>query len=769
MPSEPKRKLAAIMFTDMVGYTAMMQKDEDRARELIERHRDLMKPHINKHDGEIIQYVGDGTFCRFDSAKEAVNAALEIQHVFQLEDDMSLRIGIHVGDVVVKGDEVYGDGVNVASRLEPLAEAGGICVSHQVYENIKNQSGLSLASLGKKDLKNVDEEMEVFTVTRSSEPSHVTTDTKKPTSTSSKFNMRWIVTVAVITILVIIGTKIDFGTKEGESKREINSLSIAVLPFTNMNADAENEFFANGITEDIITQLSKISSLEVISRTSIMQYKNTTKSIREIGNELGVATILEGSVRREGNRVRITAQLIDTETDKHLWADNYDRDMDDIFAIQSDVAKKIAEALEASLTPEEEKRIDKKLTDNIEAYNYYLRGNDYTYGSNNKNDFEIGIELYQKAIDLDPGFSNAYSRLSRVHSDMYWFHFDRTEERLNDSKEAVDKALSIDAELPQAHVVLGWYYYHGYLDYEKALKEFEIANELGHNSSDLYSGIAAVQRRQGRFMESVVNFGKATELDPRTSDTHFNEGQTYALLRMYDNAVRILNRAISLSPDQMINYWNLTLIHLSRDRDFQKAQGVIDKAEQNVNSLNAPLLLGMKYILYIYQKQYGEALKMLSLVEEATIDDQFQYVHKFHSKGLLYGYLGNSELENSYYDSARVMYEKLVRDNPEDSRLYSSLGIVYAGLGRKEDALRAGKKGVDLLPISKEAWRGAYRVENLAVIYTMVGKYDLALDQIETLLSMPSDLSVNLLRLNSKWDPLREHPRFISLLQEHGA
>ena len=360
MPSEPKRKLAAIMFTDMVGYTAMMQKDEDRARELIERHRDLMKPHINKHDGEIIQYVGDGTFCRFDSAKEAVNAALEIQHVFQLEDDMSLRIGIHVGDVVVKGDEVYGDGVNVASRLEPLAEAGGICVSHQVYENIKNQSGLSLASLGKKDLKNVDEEMEVFTVTRSSEPSHVTTDTKKPTSTSSKFNMRWIVTVAVITILVIIGTKIDFGTMEVESREDLNKLRIAVLPFTNMSADPENEFFADGITEDILAQLSKIKSLEVISRTSIMQYKNTTKSMREIGNELGVATILEGSVRREGNRVRITAQLIDTETDKHLWADNYDRDMDDIFAIQSDVAKKIAEALEASLTPEEEKRIDKK-------------------------------------------------------------------------------------------------------------------------------------------------------------------------------------------------------------------------------------------------------------------------------------------------------------------------------------------------------------------------------------------------------------------------
>jgi len=416
------RKLAAIMFTDMVGYTALMQKEESKARELIERHRALLKPFVKKHGGEIIQFVGDGTFCRFDSAIEAVNAAVEIQKVLELEPEINLRIGIHVGDVVVKGDEVYGDGVNIAARIEPLAIAGGICVSARVRDDIKNQSGLNLTSLGKKDLKNVDEEIEVYSVSRETENAPDTPALQKPTPTANIFSIKWLGIAAVVILLVIVGLKVDFGTMVAESNEEVNRLSIAVLPFTNMSADPENEFFSDGITEDILTQLSKIHSLEVISRTSIMQYKNTTKSLREIGKELGVATILEGSVRRGGNRVRITAQLIDTETDKNLWADTYDRDLDDIFAIQSDVAKKIAAALKTSLTPEEEDRLNQKPTDNIEAYDYYLRGNDYAYGSNERNDFEIGIELYQKAIELDPNFSNAYSNLSRGHSDMYWFY-----------------------------------------------------------------------------------------------------------------------------------------------------------------------------------------------------------------------------------------------------------------------------------------------------------------------------------------------------------
>ncbi|TFB11476.1 tetratricopeptide repeat protein [Candidatus Marinimicrobia bacterium MT.SAG.3] len=764
MSSEPKRKLAAIMFTDMVGYTALMQKDEDKARELIERHRAHMKPFVGKHGGEIIQYVGDGTFCRFDSAIEAVYSALEIQRVLEMEPEINLRIGIHVGDVVVKGEEVYGDGVNVASRLEPLAEPGGICVSHQVYENIKNQTGLSLTSLGKKDLKNVGEEMEVFAVTKSSESAPVTYDILKPALPANKSSMKWLGVAAVVTALVIVGLKIDFGTVEVESKEDINRLSIAVLPFENMSSDPENEFFADGITDAILTQLSKISDLKVIARTSVMQYKDVKPRISEIGKELGVANILEGSVQRAGNKVRIIAQLIDVETEEHLWVDTYDRELVDIFAIQSDVAKKIAAALKASLTPEEEKRINEKPTENMEAYDFYLRGNDYSTRSSDESNFKIGIQMYEKAVDLDPNFALAHSKLSIAHSDMYWFYYDRTEERLRRSKKAVDRALILNPNLPEAHVALGSYYYHGYLEYEKALKEFETAVDLGLNSAFLYLGIGAVQRRQGRMEEAIVNFKKAVELDPRSSIIAYNLAETFGLLRRYEEAERHLNKAISLRPDEMSNYFGKMYLYLQWDGDLQKARAVVAAAEQNAVSVRDPFYIVMIYYMSIYEKRFEDALSSLSKMDDRAIDNQFNYTHEYQMKAKMHGFLNNSGLEKTYYDSALTVYKNMIATDPDDNRLYSSLGLVYAGLNRKKDAIREGKKGVELLPISKEAWRGAYRLEDLAVIYAKVGEYDLAIDEIELLLSIPGDLSVNILRLDPKWDPLREHQRFIKLI-----
>ena len=761
-----KRKLAAIMFTDMVGYTALMQKDENKARELIEMHRALMKPYVKKHGGEVIQFVGDGTFCRFESAIEAVNAALEIQKVMEVDPELNLRIGIHVGDVVIEGDEVYGDGVNVAARIEPLAQLGGVCVSSRVRDDIKNQSGLSLTSLGMKDLKNVVEAVEVFSVSKAVESSTSSSDKRKESSKAGNNKLKWLAAATLITVLIIIGLKIDFGTVEVESKKDMNSFSIAVLPFTNLSADKENEYFADGITEDILTQLSKIKSLEVISRTSIMQYKNTTKSMSQIAKELGVGTILEGSVRRGGNRVRITAQLIDANTDKHIWANSYDRELDDIFAIQSDVAIKIAAALEASLTPEEEKSINQKPTENIEAYDYYLRGNDYSTRSYDELDFKIGIQMYEKAIDIDPNFALAYSNLSFAHSEMYWYHFDRTEERLRRSKKAVDRALILNPDLPEAYVAYGWYYYHGLLEYEKALKQFETAMDLGLNSAFLYSGIGAVQRRQGRMEAAAVNFLKAVELDPRDPEMYYAVGGTYMLLRRYEEAERHLNKALSLGPDQMYIYLAKMFLYLRWDGDLQKARAVVAAAEQNVVSVRDPFYIEMNYYMNIYENRFEEILSSLSKMEERAIDNQFNYTHEYLIKAEMYGFLKNSGLEKTYYDSALTLYKTMIATHPEDNRLYSSLGLVYAGLNRKEDAIRTGKEGVQLLPISKEAWRGAHRLEDLAVIYAQVGEYDVAIDHIETLLSIPSDLSVNLLRLHPKWDPLREHPRFSALLEK---
>ena len=766
MTDSPKRKLAAIMFTDMVGYTALMQKDETKARELIEMQRALMVPYVKKHSGEVIQFVGDGTFCRFESAIEAVNAALEIQNIMKVEPELNLRIGIHVGDVVIEGDEVYGDGVNVAARIEPLAEPGGVCVSSRVRDDIKNQSGLSLTSLGMKGLKNVDEEIEVFSVSKSVETKIHISDMNKESSKEGVNKLKWLGAATLVTALVIIGLKIDFGTMDAESTEELNSFSIAVLPFTNLSADPENEFFADGITEDILTQLSKIKSLEVISRTSIMQYKNTTKSMSQIAEELGVATILEGSVRRGGNRVRITAQLIDASTDKHIWADTYDRDLDDIFAIQTDVAIKIAAALEASLTPEEEKRINEKPTENMEAYDYYLRGNDYSRRSYDESNFNIGIKMYQKAIELDPNFALAYAMLSRAHGGYYWFYYDRSEERLKKSKEAADRALQINPQLPEAHIALGMYYYTGRLDYENALKEFAVAKELGLNNSDLYANIGFVQRRQGKMEQAKDNLIKAIKLNPRERLLVQNLGETYWLLRNYPKSEISFNKALSLRPDERAIYFRIAFLTLMWKGDTEKARITLNEGEQYSRSFNNTEIVYLKYLIEIYDRQYQTALELLSYEKYDVYENQFIYFHKYHLMADIYGLMGESKMAQVYYDSARVSYESLVKENPDDSRLYSTLGLVYAGLNRKDDAIRAGKKGVELLPISKEAWRGAYRLEDLAVIYAQVRELDSAIDHLETLLSVPSDLSVQLLRLGPKWDPLREHPRFIALLED---
>ena len=757
MTSEPKRKLAAIMFTDMVGYTSLMQDDEPKARELIERHRAHMKPFVDKHGGEIIQYVGDGTFCRFDSAIEAVNTALEIQKVLEMEPDINLRIGIHVGDVVIKGDEVYGDGVNVASRLEPLAEAGGICVSARVRDDIKNQPGLSLKSLGKKNLKNVVEEMEVFSVTVATEPTPASPETQKPSSSSSKINMKWIGVAAVITLLVIIGLKFDFGTLEVESKEEASSLRIAVLPFDNMSEDISNEFFADGITDDILTQLSKIKSLEVISRTSILQYKNTTKSLREIGKELGVSTILEGSVRRGGNRVRINAQLIDARTDEHIWAETYDRDLDDIFAIQSDVAKKIAAALEASLSPEEEVLIDDKPTDNVEAYDLFVKGRilgESAITGGGKGELEESIKLFEQAVEMDPEFITAYSQLAISHLRMYWRGtggWDHTDERLAKAKRVTDKASEIDPEHHEVQLAKGYYYYWGYRNYNEALKYLIPALEKQPNNSDLLEAVGYIYRREGNWVGAIESMQRAVDLDPHSYNKISNLARTYSRNRMWKETERYIDRLILLKPTMIQGHNLKVFLPIKSEGDLIKSREALDEAMKNIDPSK---LIGMRAGLFYYERKFSEALNLLES------DTAKWYISKAFNNLKL----GNLETANSYFDSLKLDMEDMLIKDPKNQNALLNLGGAYAGLGKKEKAIKKSLEAVELIPLSKDALVGADLLDGLAQIYVLVGEYDKAIDKLEFLLSIPSNITVARLKLDPLWDPLREHPQFIKLI-----
>ena len=540
--------------------------------------------------------------------------------------------------------------------------------------------------------------------------------------------------------------------------------SIAVLPFVNFSDSKDDEYFSDGITDDILTHLSKIGDLKVIGRTSVMQYKNTTKRLRDIGRELGVATLLEGSVRRADNRVRITSQLVDAKTEEHLWAETYDRDLTDIFAIQSDVAQKIAAALKATLSPDEKSYVEEKPTDNPDAYDYYLQGNTLYYrhwtevGAGRVSAVEGAIAMYEKAVELDPDFTLAWARLSGAHVHMLAAHESRTPERLAEAKSALDKALALDPDHPEVYLAHGHYYYDGLEDWEAALEQAELGLKGQPGNSEITFLIGDIKSRQGRWKEAVAAFIKAAELDPRHVDYVINVSRTYSRMRNWAEAERFADRCIFIAPDNDDPYRPKADVYLRSKGDIEKARGVYQEALEKVGP---GILVGERWYIEILARDYQKALE---IIEDEGLGDWFNRFGRYITKAEIYSYMGQPEQAAAYYDLARVEQEELVENNPDDYVAHSNLGIAYAGLGRREEAIREGKLAVEINPLSKDALYGPMLILNLAEIYTLLGEQDAAIDQLEVLLSIPSELSVPLLKLDPQWDPLREHPRFKALL-----
>ena len=545
-------------------------------------------------------------------------------------------------------------------------------------------------------------------------------------------------------------------------------IRLVVLPFENLGP-AEDEYFAAGITDAITARLAVIRGLAVISRQSAMQYKKREKSARQMANELRVDYILEGTVQRErpsdpNSRVRIIPQLIKATDDAHVWAEPYDNDMSEVFRVQSDLAERVAQALNIALAAREQRALRSRPTENIEAYNYFLQGNEYYHRSRSEDDWKIAIQMFERAVELDPKFALAYAQLSRCHAQMYWEHYTHhTSERLEMAKKAVDEALRLDSDLPEAHLALGHYYYRGHLDYDRALEEFAIARKDLPNDSDLLSSMYYVQNRQGKFDEALANLKRASELDPRSNILASDLVTTFAWVRNYPEAMRCCDRAISLAPDLPGPYGFKAELYLRWEGSIEKARAVVEEAVKNISSPEE-FRIGWQTTFAVYEGDYQKVLDRLSLKSE-DIDSMYSFIPMDMRRARIYRYMKEDGLAKKYYDEARNILEAKKQEDPNDARFRSTLGIAYAGLGRREDALREGNKAVELLPITREAIRGYYRRENLAEIYVMVGKFDLAMDQIEFLLSIPGDLSIPLLRLSPAWAPLRDHPRFKKLLE----
>jgi tetratricopeptide (TPR) repeat protein len=399
------------------------------------------------------------------------------------------------------------------------------------------------------------------------------------------------------------------------------------------------------------------------------------------------------------------------------------------------------------------------------AYDYFLRGNEYRHRSEHESDLKIAIQMYERAVELDPKFALAYAQLSRCHARMYWLYYDHTGERLGIAKKVVDKALQLDPDSPETHFALGHYYYQGQSDWDRALEEFAIARKSQPNNSDLLSYIGFVQRRQGKFEEALANIKRASDLDPLSNNLAEHLGETFELMRNYPEALRYFNRAISLAPDVPGAYYSKSGLYLLWEGNKEKARMVLEQAAQNIGSFGEqPFLVLMSVQLNMSDGKYQEALAQLSSSRVEAFSSQSVFIPKAQIYAQINGLMGNKDVEQAQYESAASILETSIQQEPNDARFHSALGIAYAGLGRKQDAIREGSLAVKMLPVNKDAMRGFRRAKDLAQIYVMVGESDLAIDQLEFLLSIPGPLSVPLLRLEPVWAPLREHPRFKKLL-----
>jgi len=574
-------------------------------------------------------------------------------------------------------------------------------------------------------------------------------------------------------MIILVGTGVIVSAAAGffllprTSARNIDK-SIAVLPFENLSGDPDNAYFADGMQDDILTNLSKIGDLKVISRTSVMSYRgNGTRNARDIGKALGVATLLEGSVRRIGNRVRVNVQLINANNDEHIWAEDYDRDLTDVFAIQTDLAQKIVYTLQAKLSPNEKARLDRQPTQNPNAYLLFVQAHDYANQPDKFRDTSLQAEqLFEQATKLDPNFAAAFAGLSMIESWAY-HTFDPTPARRDKARLAADEALRLQPDLPEGHLALGFSYYYGDRDYERALAEFEIAKRGLPNEAEAYTAIGAIQRRQGKWAESTANFEKSAVLDPKNASILYNLGYSYLAQRNFEAAEKIFDRAITASPQSFgARALKAGVAILSR--------GDVTFAENQLASIppafdSDGLTTWARVWLLTLQRKFSNALEVVGQFRgEILASDTTAPNPKAFLEGLLYYYQGDKTKAQTALEHARVMAEQLIRESPDDAARHAMLGQILAALGQKDSAIAEGKRAVGLQPESQDAFDGPQISARLAEIYAWVGEYDQAFHLLDHLLHTPNGITVPLLKLDPVWDPLRKDPRFQALIDKYG-
>ncbi|HUR31244.1 MAG TPA: tetratricopeptide repeat protein [Saprospiraceae bacterium] len=611
--SQQVRQLAAIMFTDMTGYTAMMQENEQKAKMLRDKQRQTLEKWIPANNGKILQYFGDGSLSIFNSAIDAVKSAIEIQKELQQEPKVNHRIGIHSGDICYDGQGVYGDCVNVASRIEAISIPGAVLISDKVYDEIKNQNDITTSLLGKFNFKNVKQQIAVYAITNEG---------------------------------LVVPTEAQTGIKAGSEK------SIAVLPFVNMSSDPENEYFSDGISEEILNALTRVDGLQVSARTSSFSFKGKNEDVRQIGSKLGVSTVLEGSVRRSGKRIRITAQLINTADGYHIFSENYDSDLEDIFQVQDEISLKIVTRLKENFALNEKTvQIVKQVTENIEAYNLYLKGRFYFNKSNPENILRA-IETFEEVIRIDRSFASAYCMLAYCYSYMGSTGMLPPAEAYAKAKDYTLKAIDLDPNHAESHLSLATIKFFNNWDFEGAETSLNKAIDLGLKSSLLNQVHGWFLISKGDFNQAIEKMEQALVLDPLSLSLMCNLAIAYACAGRFDEALGTYDHVIELDHNFRMAFEGKGMVYLALG-DFEQAIVNLEKYQKMIgHPLKGVSALGHAYAAAGYT---DKALECLDKLKQRQIAEPNVILHMDY----VFLYCGFKEFDKAF-DYLDKTYEQRV-------------------------------------------------------------------------------------------------------------
>ena len=802
-------EIAHVLFIDIVGYSKLLINEQ---REALEELNQIVRGTEAFRAAEVAGKLtrlptGDGMALVFSNTPEApVECGLQISRVLRERPELRVRMGIHSGPVsgitdVNDRSNVAGAGINIAQRVMDCGDAGHILLSKRLAEDLAQYRHWQphLHDLGECQVKHdlVLSVVNLYTddAGNSALPQKFVARQRDNFATESSAAMpagrskSWLLGLAGLTAVLLAFAgwffanrnasktagpvtpgPISVASSPANAAPPIDSKSVAVLPFENLSSDKENAFFAQGIQDEIITALSKISGLRVISRTSTARYNSNPDNLPEIARELRVAKILEGSVQKAGDRAHINVQLIQADNDAHLWAQSYDRELTDIFAVEAEVAKRVADSLSTTLSPQEKARVETKPTENADAYVLYLRGREYqTRPDTVLQDFQAAAKLYEQAIPLDPTFALAHARLSATTSSIYhWFQ--PTEALKQKARNEARESLRLQPNLGEGHAALGLYFYYEEGDYTAALRELEIAANVLPNDGDVGLYIAAVQRRQGHWPAAIAAYRHAEAIDPRNPVMLYDASQTYFGLRDWPRAVEGMDRVLALSPDS----FNVKLQRAYMEFFWKGTIGSITAALETIPASFDPdgVITFAKWDVALMNRDAEAAAK-------AVASCRFESVNAPTGISLPKSYLqacidlvrGDNARAQLEFEAARPSLEATVANSPQDGPRHAQLGFLYALMGRKDDAVREGQHAVQLKPITTDVIDGAVVECFLALIYARTGQADEAMSRVARLLTTPfavdycsDSITRSDLRVRWEWDPLRKDPRFQKIL-----